>query len=113
MLLVVGAVVVVGGAAYWYFQLYGGAPVGDVPTETAGTQVPVSSSIDPKIEAQVAEILHAIDTVHNLNLDTKFFEDKRFTALQETSVVIPDITPVNKHPFEFAHDAVLAPSVKR
>lgn len=96
-ILIIGAVVIVGGIAYWYFQSQGAGPTLSLPGAES------TSSVDPKIDEQVAEILHAVDTIKNLNLDTKFFDDKRFTALQETQVVIPDAKPdpFSKHPFQF------------
>lgn len=105
VLLIIGALVLAGGGAFWYYW-----PLGDssgIPLPSSGTGVAplgVASGISAEDEAKVAQILQAIETLKTLSLDTKFFEDPRVTALKETEVVIPDIVPFQTHPFKFSSD---------
>jgi hypothetical protein len=102
---VIGVVILIGALAFWFYKYQSGSspdttpPPANSAAQSSGTSAP---AISPEDQAKVTEILQTIGVLNSLNLDTKFFEDPRFTSLTETPFSIPDITPVNvPHPFVF------------
>ncbi len=113
IILVVVIFAVLAGGGYWYFQVRENpipsdqAP-GDSSANGSASPANVISSED---QAKVDAITQAVATLRSLNLDIKFFEDPRFTSLEETEIEIPDISPDpdRKHPFEFIGSVPPAP----
>ncbi|MEK7643667.1 MAG: hypothetical protein AAB372_04455 [Patescibacteria group bacterium] len=49
---------------------------------------------------RVQKILAAVVRVGTINLDTQFFENPKFTALQETPIDIPQVQPIRGRTLE-------------
>lgn len=113
IILVVVIFAVLAGGGYWYFQSRENPiPLDSVPNDSsAGGVTSPADIISPEDQAKVEAITQAVATLRSLNLDIKFFEDPRFTSLEETEIEIPDISPDSdrKHPFEFIGSTLPAP----
>ena len=105
LLIVVGIALLIISLLAWY--KYQSTPAStadsnDSPTSETSSAPPVVAVTNPEDQAKVDEILKAIATLHALKLDTKFFEDPRFTALKELKINIPEVVPSRDHVFEFS-----------
>ncbi len=102
--IILGVLVLVGGVAYWYMSY---TPKEDATVVvSSGEEVPSQAALTPEapqteLDKEAAEVLAAVAIIKKIQLDTKFFEDSRFTALKDTPIDIPTVKPSGNYQFRF------------
>jgi len=102
-----GAVIVVGGVLWWFFTSQKSSDDAVVKTSSQQT-VTTTGTQGIELGKEANEILAAVGILSNLNLDTEFLNDSRFTSLKSTPVVIEPARPIPRQ-FDLSPEASLAP----
>lgn len=108
-----GAVIVVGGVLWWFFTSQKSSDNAVVKTsDSSASQAAVAGAQGVELGKEASEILAAIGILSNLNLDTEFLNDSRFTSLKSTPVTIESARPAPRQ-FDLSPESPPAGSTQK